>query len=200
MWNADISHLDGGRIQKFELSHAARRLTFAQVITGWQHDAAFRKFFIGLLADASFPAYFWETLAVNAATIEQPFEFVLVNSPQVAALSPNPSAFAEYFAETVAGESVVTFLNTGKDAHLIAPCPISSMAAYASIATFSRRAPGAQQHALWQAAGATLEQALQQQSVWLSTSGLGVAWLHLRLDQRPKYYNYAPYAKIPARG
>jgi len=28
---------------------------------------------------------------------------------------------------------------------------------------------------------------------WLSTSGLGVGWLHVRLDSRPKYYTYEPY-------
>lgn len=29
--------------------------------------------------------------------------------------------------------------------------------------------------------------------VWLSTAGAGVAWLHVRLDDRPKYYSYRPY-------
>jgi hypothetical protein len=28
---------------------------------------------------------------------------------------------------------------------------------------------------------------------WLSTSGLGVSWLHMRLDSTPKYYNWQPY-------
>ncbi len=195
MWSTEIDSLDGDRIQKFVLLRSARQLTYAQVIEGWQHSAAFREFFIALLANAPFSAYFWETLAVNLASMMQPFEFVLVNSPQVAAISANPKAFAEHFAVPLAGESVVVFPNTGKDADLIAPCPLAPMAAYASIATFSRRAPEAQQHALWQAAGAALQQAVKQQTVWLSTSGLGVAWLHLRLDQRPKYYNYAPYCQ-----
>ncbi len=26
-------------------------------------------------------------------------------------------------------------------------------------------------------------------------AGLGVAWLHIRLDDRPKYYRHAPYAR-----
>lgn len=29
--------------------------------------------------------------------------------------------------------------------------------------------------------------------IWLSTSGLGVYWLHVRLDTRPKYYNHDEY-------
>ena len=29
--------------------------------------------------------------------------------------------------------------------------------------------------------------------LWVSTSGAGVYWLHLRLDSFPKYYTHAPY-------
>jgi hypothetical protein len=29
--------------------------------------------------------------------------------------------------------------------------------------------------------------------VWMSTSGMGVSWLHVRLDRAPKYYTYLPY-------
>ena len=29
--------------------------------------------------------------------------------------------------------------------------------------------------------------------LWISTSGLGVSWLHIRLDSIPKYYNYKEY-------
>jgi hypothetical protein len=29
--------------------------------------------------------------------------------------------------------------------------------------------------------------------IWLSTAGDGIAWLHVRLDSRPKYYSYGPY-------
>ncbi len=31
--------------------------------------------------------------------------------------------------------------------------------------------------------------------VWFSTSGMGVAWLHFRLDKRPKYYTYRAFAE-----
>ena len=29
--------------------------------------------------------------------------------------------------------------------------------------------------------------------VWLSTAGAGVSWLHVGLDDRPKYYGFGPY-------
>jgi hypothetical protein len=42
-----------------------------------------------------------------------------------------------------------------------------------------------------------LEQELDDRPLWVSTSGLGVSWLHLRFDRRPKYYTHAPYRLSP---
>ena len=30
-------------------------------------------------------------------------------------------------------------------------------------------------------------------NVWLSTAGDGIAWLHVRMDPRPKYYQHTEY-------
>ncbi|MGB1216866.1 MAG: DUF6940 family protein [Saprospiraceae bacterium] len=32
--------------------------------------------------------------------------------------------------------------------------------------------------------------------MWLSTAGLGVYWLHIRMDNRPKYYKHKAYKEI----
>ena len=34
------------------------------------------------------------------------------------------------------------------------------------------------------------------ENIWLSTHGLGIPWLHIRIDTIPKYYSYKNY-KIP---
>jgi len=39
-----------------------------------------------------------------------------------------------------------------------------------------------------------LEDRLADTPLWLSTAGLGVSWLHVRLDTRPKYYRHRVYA------
>ena len=38
-----------------------------------------------------------------------------------------------------------------------------------------------------------MSQTVNDKPTWLSTAGMGVAWLHVRLDQRPKYYAHRPY-------
>ena len=68
----------------------------------------------------------------------------------------------------------------------------------AHIASFVREASREQVHSLFEAVGVEVEERLQEVSpLWVSTSGMGVFWLHVRLDSRPKYYTYAPYKSAP---
>ena len=51
------------------------------------------------------------------------------------------------------------------------------------------------QHALWRTVGEAVSERITDRPLWLSTAGGGVAWLHVRLDSRPKYYGHTPYAR-----
>jgi hypothetical protein len=203
MWKSHIESLDSDtcyrtafsrqRIQQVSISADGKQISYAEAIDLWQHGETFRTFFNSLLADAPFPAFFWETPAVNQLTVKRPFEFVLVDSPQLAKVGSNSSAFASHFAAASDGKAVVTFPNLRQDALLVVPCPQGPPSAYSHLAAFVRQAPESQQHCLWQTVGLTLQQQLQQQPIWLSTSGLGVYWLHVRLDSYTKYYSFQPY-------
>ncbi len=195
MWKYQVEtlNLNSNRIQKFSLLCHNQQLTYAEVIELWQQDHNFRSFFISLLAESPFIAYFWETTPITTSTVHQSFEFVLIDSPQLARVNPDRDSFRQYFASTLGDQEVITFSNLGKDALLIVPCPIVENAAYTHLASFARKAPQSQQHKLWQTAGTTIKQRLTDQPMWVSTSGLGVYWLHLRLDSYPKYYNFQPY-------
>jgi len=190
---AQVEVLQDGRIQKYHLLEDERPFTTAQILQKWQSDAAFRTFFIELLANAPFEAYFWETPPMTQATLARPFEFVLVNAPQLARVSADRRPFAHYFNH----EPVVDFPNLGGDAHLVVPCPQKPADAFAHLAAFSRSAPLAQQHDFWQRVGLAVVNGVGERPLWLSTSGLGVYWLHVRLDARPKYYTFRPYAAWP---
>jgi hypothetical protein len=96
---------------------------------------------------------------------------------------------------------VVSFPNLGGDARLVVPTPQPGTPAptYAHLARFCRQAPVAQLAALWRAVGTEVLAwwAGTTAPLWLSTSGLGVGWLHVRLDSRPKYYSYQPFRALP---
>jgi hypothetical protein len=166
--------------------------TWREAITALQEDSAWRDGLTRELADSPHAAFFWECAPVSAATLDRPFEFVLVESPTLAGVRPEPGPFREHLLDR---HGVSTFDNLGGDAVLVAPCADAGLELYPHLATFVRGAPSEQVHALWRAVGFALEERLAESSApcWVSTSGLGVYWVHVRLDTRPKYYTHAPY-------
>jgi hypothetical protein len=197
MWTAQSNALPDARGLRFAVQLDARPATFAEVLRAWQGDAGFRSLFNSLLADALYSAFRWETPPVTTTTVMRPFEFVLLDSPGLAR-RPEPEAFAEYFG-VGADTGVVEFSNLGGDAIMVVPCPMAGPSAYGHLASFVRQAPERQRHAMWQSVGEAMGRRIGTKPVWLSTAGAGVSWLHVRLDDRPKYYGFGPYKQSVER-
>jgi hypothetical protein len=193
LWTSRNTGLDDARGLRYSVLRDSRPATFAEVLRGWQDDAEFRSLFNSLLANAPYTAFRWETPAVTAGTLSFPFEFVLLDSPGLAR-RPDPEAFAEHFTGAAGG--VAVFANLGGDATMVVPLPVAESSAYGHLAAFVRNAPESQRHALWQSVGSAMSQRVGAQVVWLSTAGAGVSWLHVRLDDRPKYYGFSAYKQI----
>lgn len=170
-------------------------LSFGEVLRGWREDASFRASFTGVIAEAPFDGLFWETPAWTLEELDAPYEHVLKESAAVASLRADPSAFEARFGAA----PITSFENLGGDALLVVPAPRSSDPSYAHLARFLREAPAAQRDALWPAVALAMMERLGDAPTWLSTSGLGVPWVHVRLDARPKYYTHAAYRTAPAR-
>jgi hypothetical protein len=158
MWTPRSERLADGRGIRVVIDLDSSPVTYAEVLRRWQTDAVFRSLFLGLLADAPFAAFRWETPPLTKATASRPFEFVLLDSPWLAG-PPDTDAFAEHFRSGDQG-GVVAFPNLGKDALLIVPCPNGPLSAYGHLAAFVREAPDPQRHALWKAVGAAMERRL----------------------------------------
>ena len=174
--------------------------------------------------DAPFGAYRFETPGVSPDTVSKTrFEFVLVEDTYLETFgkTPDPDAFYENLSspscknsgghETDATPAGCVFPNLSGSATLAAPTdwsPPSSPSIYSSsyghLANFVRGAPEQQVLQLWNVVGNTLmkklilqaEQSSSSVFTWFSTAGTGVAWLHFRLDSRPKYYSYRPYKQF----
>jgi len=195
MWQSQVERLPNQAGLRTIITEAGRRLSFAEVISLWQQDHGFRSFYSSLLTDAPYDAYRWETPAVSSSNVNRDFEFVLLNCPGLIT-DPDPNAFADYFKSNHVRDDVVTFPNLGKDAILVVPLPTRPASEYGHLSAFLRNAPESQKDSLWRTVGEAMQRRVNEKLVWLSTAGMGVAWLHVRLDDRPKYYGYAPYRDL----
>lgn len=96
--------------------------------------------------------------------------------------------------------------SSNRDAMLICPCKqVSEDTTYTHISQFSKMAPLDQQQAVWKKAANLMQTSLEvdvkkSKPFWLSTSGLGIYWVHIRIDTWPKYYNWLDYKIRPRDG
>jgi hypothetical protein len=191
-WAAIQESLSSAPGVRVALSRNDQPASVRDVIDAWQQDESFNRWFIGLLADSPYRAFRWETPATTAKSLTNAFEFVLFDCPSLER-TPDQNAFAKHFQAAHSG--VITFANLGADAVMVVPCPMSQPTAYGHLAAFVREAPAAQQNELWKCVGSAMQQRVNAKPVWLSTAGAGVSWLHVRLDDRPKYYHHDPYRR-----
>lgn len=191
---------DDSRGSSEEMSSSSA-MTYGEVVTLWRESSAFRDVFLSSLRDEPFQAFFWETPPITRDTLDKRYEHVVKEAPNLAGAPPEPEVFAEHLNKAAAcSSSVATFLNLGGDAMLVAPCEGAQLGdAGAHFASFLRGAPAEQAHELMAAVGAAVEARVSDRPTWVSTSGSGVSWLHVRLDERPKYYTFAPYTQWPQR-
>lgn len=193
MFDATIDNIEPNRITRYFLTRDAAALTFSNVLDLWQSDADFRNYYSQLLADSPFDAYRWETPTLTASNVTQPFQFVLLNSPGFCSRQTDQTAYDSYFTADDTDYGVVSFANLSGDATLVVPSPRTDISAYGHLAAFIRHAPNNQIDAFWRIISNAVKSKISHIPLWLSTAGGGVAWLHVRLDSRPKYYGYSPY-------
>jgi hypothetical protein len=192
MWDCTPQLLQGGRALRFAPRRGGLPVAYRDVLRDWREDQGFRSFFISLLANAPLHAFRWETPPVTTSTVNCEFEFVLLDAPGLDR-APDIGAFAEQFRSDGTGRGVIAFPSLGNDAVLVVPCPAGPTPAYVHLAAFVRQAPEAQGHDLGCVVGEAMKARVGAAPTWLSTAGMGVPWLHVRLDTRPKYYGFAPY-------
>jgi len=196
MYKANCETLKPGSVLKYRFLSGGKPLAYQDGMGLLQNDAVFRSLLIEQLRESPFSAFKWETPPVFSGNKNQPFEFVLVNSPGLAR-PPDTAVFSEYFTSNENDSGVLTIKNLGGDALMIVPAPLTKPKAYTHLGEFVRHAPDSQIHSLWQCVGFNVEQLISHKPLWLNTAGGGVAWLHVRLDSRPKYYAHIPYKKSP---
>ncbi|MDX1638833.1 MAG: hypothetical protein R3281_12740 [Balneolaceae bacterium] len=194
MWYADIL-ADDERKLTFQIRSDERDIpldhhTFLTLLAS---SFSFRGWYNQWLASSDFEAFLWENRPVASDNLNEPYECTLVRNQYLAGKKPDPEPFSQYFDHQ---KSVVTFPNLGGDAKLVAPCPRGPQAGYTHLGRFVRQCPEEQIQDFWRITADEMMTRIGSEPRWLSTSGLGVFWLHARIDSRPKYYQTEAYKRL----
>ena len=140
-------------------------------------------------------SFYWETTPVfaNKDTIcKQKF----IPDKILNGLKPNYQPFAKQIKDSD-NKYVVSFPNLSGDATLVVPMPRSDGRSYATLKDFMDNAAAVQQTAFWKRVAQQIEKMLEtNKKLWVSTHGLGVHYLHVRISKLPKYYHTKSFASI----
>jgi hypothetical protein len=148
-------------------------------------------------------AVFFEVRPYSASTFSERFEAVLLSAPALLELAEDAAPFSVHMKE--AGDaSVAMFPTIGNDATLFVPTKRPGFGPYTHLMAFMHNAPNDQRVDLvrWVASAyySKLSDARNvgvDYPLWLSTAGLGVSYLHVRIDTHPKYYKTARFKQNP---
>ena len=176
---------------RFRLKKGDQNLSFEEVFELWRSNSEFIEFYISELMKLNYEAFYWEHPAIKKEFLGKKYECILQRSKPLEHLSSNESAFKEFIHST---DQVVDFMNLGKNARLVVPTKRTDKEIYNHLGKFIRFAENKQIIEVFKRVGTTvIEEIEKQKLVWLNTAGLGVIWLHIRLDTRPKYYKTKRY-------
>lgn len=157
-----------------------------------------------IMETVEFDQVYFECPAMSHATSkENQFEFVLIDAPEIVkfvnsrAGQRSMDSFRDIFAGNTRGMAL-SFMNISKESWLVAPRkdPEREQRTYTHLKPFAEGANENEIVALWGELCRKLNELMEedkQRSYYLSTNGLSVAWLHIRIDETPKYYNYQKY-------
>ena len=185
-----IQTVSNDKLEKYEITNRGSALSYKHFFMKLKSDINFRSQFINMLTKSRFVSYRLETPPVSLANIDQPFEFVLINSPELNDVQDSTS-FDEYM--NTSSDNILSFLNLSKKSELIIPNLKSNENVYSHLAHFVRKAPTQQVHDLFKTVASKVQESINSENIWVSTAGAGVDWLHVRIDKKPKYYRYKKY-------
>ena len=184
-------------IWKFELHKQGQALTQDEVIQGFLSPSSeIRSVLARGLCDLPGESYFWECRPFESISKSKvtKFEFVVIPAPGLQNVPSESYRFQEHFQTDL---DYAIFQNPTRNATFISPVPTKFNQDNAQhLIKYLRHASEPLQEELFRNIGQEVIKLLEEGTVWLSTSGFGVYWLHVRLDRVPKYYKHEPYRLI----
>lgn len=147
----------------------------------------FRQSFINLLLTQNYEAFFLEFEKFDTCN---PVSFRIIDATsKFKNVVQSPKEFNKYFQTNNNNNPVISFPNLSGDTTLVVPTPFSDTENVAHLKSWLDTASNSRIDTVFKyLAEKVLEEAQNNPSIYVSTHGLGVYWLHFRICSTPKYY------------
>lgn len=162
-------------------------LTWIEVIEGWIDGSLSYLFSYDLLCHHLSACF----LECNQISENDPFICSISYSEELSILKKaDPKPFT---SQLKTSKQFTSFINLSKDAVLVIPTKSSlnlelNDISYAHFSSFLRKCDEKTLNKFWAFVGTTVFDLIKKKNIFLSTSGLGVSFLHVRISEKPKYY------------
>ena len=118
-------NLNGVRLFYCFINSSGGKLTYKNVMEGFLIKNDISDLIIRIMKESEYDGFYFETKKINKKKINDPFEFVLVETTSFRNYSPQPDAFKDHFKN--ASKNIVSFPNLKKNSILVSPVPNSSI-------------------------------------------------------------------------
>lgn len=119
---------------------------------------------------------------------ESEYEHMLIESNNLDNMSQDYTPFNEYINKNITHTSM-SFYNLSKTSKLIIPMPCVNKN-FTTLKDFIDNASIDTQKEFWKKVADEIRHMSKlHKKIWISTHGLGVGYLHMRIDTSPKYYH-----------
>ncbi|NME68217.1 DUF6940 family protein [Flammeovirga aprica] len=176
---------------RLKIQDGDKNLSFSEVFDLWKTSSSFIDFYTCKLLEVLGNSFFWEHPPLLQKDLDKDYELVIRKTNSYAKRVMDEQAFSEHFE---IDNAIVNFDNLGRNARLIVPVKTKEGDIYKHLGSFLEGGDKEQIEGLFQTIAIQVESELKKgKQIWLNTAGLGVIWLHVRLDTRPKYYKTKQY-------
>jgi hypothetical protein len=131
--------------------------------------------------------FFYQT-SICDKNLSNEYKEIFITSDKLESITKQDfKPFTEYFSKTK-NKYVISFLNLSKTSLLIVPIPREKKI-FTTLKDFIDNASKKQQIEFWKHVADCIQKMLTiVDKVYVNTHGLGVYYLHVRIDIKPKYY------------
>jgi len=139
--------------------------------------------------------YFWRT-SVQSNKKDLVYKEEFIEDERLLKAKEDLKPFAEHLDKNKDEKYAISFPNLSGDTILVVPIPRKSKI-FTNMFYFMNNASEIQKKELWKKVALEARKFIEKnENVWISTHGLGVNYLHVRICITPKYYENSKLKKI----